>query len=104
MLVLQPSYLTACLLLGMNGVMLPAQKFFKEKATNTQELLRQHVELQAEAERKDFELLQLKMVRQGLQTQLEAMQTTSEATASAEPERCANRTHESRECLCTEEV
>ena len=59
MLVLQPSYLTACLLLGMNGVMLPAQKFFKEKATNTQELLRQHVEPQAQAERKDSELLPL---------------------------------------------
>ncbi len=73
----------------MIGVMLSAQKFFKEKATNTQELLRQHVELQAEAERKDCELLQLKLARQGLQMQLEAMQTTSEATASAEPERCA---------------
>ena len=84
---------TVCILLGMIGVMSPAQKFFKEKATNTQELLRQHVELRAEAERKDCELSQLKLARQGLQMQLEAMQTTLEATASAEPERCANRKH-----------
>ena len=92
MLLLQRNCLTACVLLAMIGAMLFAQKFFKEKAINTQELLRQHVELQAEAERKDCELLQLTLARQGLQTQLEAMQTTSEATASAEPDRCANRT------------
>lgn len=66
-----------------------AQKFFKEKATNTQELLRQHVQLQAEAEKKDSELSQLRMARQGLQSQLEAIQATSEATASAQPERYA---------------
>ena len=91
-------YVTACVLLGMIWVMSPTQKFFKEKATNTQELLRQHVELRTEAERKDSELLQLKQARQGLQMQLEAMQTTSEATASAEPERCANRMHRESEC------
>ena len=93
LLVTQPNCVTGCVLLGMIGVMSPAQKFFKEKATNTQELLRQHVQLQTEAERKDCELLQLKLARQELQMQLEAMQTTSEATASAEPERCANPMH-----------
>ncbi len=63
------------------------QKFFKEKATNTQELLRQHVHLQAEAEKKDSELSRLRMDRQGLQFQLDAIQATSEATASPQPER-----------------
>ena len=62
---------------------LSLQKFFKEKATNTQELLRQHVQLQGDAEKKDKELSQLRMARQGLQLQLEAVQATSEAAASA---------------------
>ena len=65
------------------------QKFFKEKATNTAELLRQHVQLQSEAEKKDCELSELKMARQGLQSQLEAMQATSEATTSARADGCA---------------
>ena len=63
-------------------MILEMQKFFKEKATNTQELLRQHAQLQGDADKKDEELSQLRMARQGLQSQLEAIQATSEAAAS----------------------
>lgn len=67
----------------MTTMTLEMQKFFKEKATNTQELLRQHVQLQGDADKKDEELSQLRLARQGLQSQLEAVQATSEAAASA---------------------
>lgn len=67
----------------MTTMILGVQKFFKEKATNTQELLRQHAQLQGDADKKDEELSQLRMARQGLQSQLEAIQATSEAAASA---------------------
>ena len=73
------------------------QKLLKEKATNTQELLRQHVQLQDDARKKDEELLQLKTAKQGLQSQLEAAQAASEAEASD----LLGRYAASRCCLCT---
>ena len=63
------------------------QKFFREKTAITHELVRKHAELQANAKKKDEELSQLRMAGDGLQSQLEAVQTASEVTASVPIER-----------------
>ena len=89
----------------MTTMTVELQKFFKEKATNTQELLRQHVQLQGDADKKEKELSELRMARQGLQSQLEAIQATSEAAASAPLPRYASCAApglllDAQECQC----
>ena len=72
---------------GSSSQLCCVQKFFREKTAITHELVRKHAELQADANKKDEELSQLRMARDGLQSQLEAVQTASEVTASVPIER-----------------
>ncbi|CAL5221237.1 g3391 [Coccomyxa viridis] len=64
-------------------------KFFKEKATNTQELLRQHVQLQGDADKKDEELSQLRQDSSGSDSmravlaRLDRVQQTSQDAKAA---------------------